>query len=143
MRSIDNWLKASAAAAALMAGAGVFHYHVVHLPGETRRAEARLAAGQSGITQCRQAARLHYDVTWASACMAFGHQEAQHHAACLRDARIHPDPALRQDHCDQLHAERDNTSECTLPDDRAAVVNAAFKDADDRCVAQVLRRVAP
>ena len=141
MHSIDQWLKASVAAAVLMAGAGVFHHYVVFLPDEARRAETRPATGQSGLDQCRQSARLHYDITWASACMTVASQEEQRHAECLRNGQ--GEAAQVRARCDKLHGERDGSSDCTLPDARAAVVNAAFKDADDRCVAEAKRRVGP
>jgi hypothetical protein len=141
MHSIDYWLKASTIAAVLVAGAGVFYHHVVYLPAEARRTETRPTAAQSGLDQCRHSARLHYDITWASVCMAIASQEEQRHAQCLRESQ--GEPAQVRDRCDKLHGERDGSSECTLPDARAAVVNAAFKDADDRCVAEAKRRVGP
>jgi hypothetical protein len=141
MHSIDHWLKASAMTAVLMAGAGVFHHYVIYLPDEARRAEARATAPQPGPDQCRESARLHFDINWASACMVVALRQEQRHAECLSEGRGESEQVRAR--CDKLHVERDGSSDCTLPDARAAVVNAAFKDEDDRCVAEAKRRVAP
>jgi len=141
---MDKWLKVSVAAGTLLAGTGVFYHYVVFLPGvERAREEARQAAAvpaRSGLDQCRQAAQLLYDVTWASACMTVAIQQQERHTECLKEEAIVLDPSRRgRAHCDQQFGNADGSSECSLPNARAALVNAAFKDAEERCQAEARR----
>lgn len=68
--------------------------------------------------------------------MAVAAQEQLRHAACLEDPTILRDPARGQPHCDQVHGQADGSSECSLPDERAAVVNAGLDEAERRCLAE-------
>jgi hypothetical protein len=106
---MDTWIKASTCTAILLAGSGVFYHYVVFLPGleRARAAESRpVGAMQADLDQCRQTARLHYDLNWASACLSVG----------------------------------DPSSDCSLPDARAALVNAAYQESEQRCIAEARAR---
>jgi hypothetical protein len=139
---MDKWLKVSVAAASLMAGAGVFYHYVVYLSGlalEARQAADPRPARPVAHDQCRQAAQLLYDVTWASACMTVAIQEKTRHAECLQDTASVPDALLRKAQCDHKYGEPDGTSDCSLPPTHAAMVNASLKEAEDRCVVEERR----
>lgn len=132
---MDKWLTGSFAAAALLAGAGVLYHYVFAQP-RAERPEPSTPHAAARMDQCRQAAQLLYDVTWASACMTVAIQEKARHAACLEDTSRIPDPALRKAHCDHQHGEAEGISDCSLPNEHAAMVNAALREAEDRCTAE-------
>jgi hypothetical protein len=111
---LDKLLKLSIMVAVLLAGTGIFYHLVIYLPevDRARRAdakqEAQAAAARTSVEQCLQAAQLLYDITWASACMAVA---------------IHDKSA-------------DGSSECSLPDARAAPINASLGEAEAKCLAE-------
>jgi hypothetical protein len=111
---LDKLLKLSIMVAVLLAGAGIFYHLVIYLPEveRSRRAdakqEAQAIAARTSVEQCLQAAQLLYDITWASACMAVAIQDKS----------------------------ADGSSECSLPDARAAPINSSLKDAEAKCLAE-------
>lgn len=144
---MDNWLKASTGTAIVLAGAGVFYHLVVHLPAveQARREEAErsqanapnVATRRMVMEQCQQAARLLYDIHWASACMVSANHADAQHAMCLRD------PAVKDKaHCDQFDR-TDSAPDCTLPGARAAPINAMLRDAEARCLVEAKNALAP
>jgi hypothetical protein len=145
--TMDNWLRASSAAAIVLAGAGVFYHLVIHLPAaeQARRederarttAEPTVASRRHVMEQCQQAARLLYDIHWASACMVTANHEDAQHALCLRD------PATRDKaQCDKVER-TDPEPDCTLPGARAAPINAMLRDSEARCLVEAKNALAP
>jgi hypothetical protein len=135
---MDKWLKGSFAVAALLAGAGVFYHFVFFLPA-AERAQRKPPQASAAHDQCRQAAQLLYDVTWASACMTVAIQQQQRHAECMKDEATALDPSRGRSQCDQQFGHADGSSECSLPNAHAAMVNAALKEAEDRCATETRR----
>lgn len=106
------WLKVSTAAvvAVVSTAAGLHHQGVLWPRAEQQpqSADRHAAVVEPQLIHCRRAAQLHFDIAWASACMATD----------------------------------DNATDCTLPDERAAVLNAAYQRADDQCFAESGRKSA-
>ena len=75
-------------------------------------------AGQA-LEWCRFNVTIIHDVSWASACSAV----AEEHR------RLHPDE-------DTI----DGSTECTLPDERARLLNAARAKAEQQCVDEAVGR---
>jgi hypothetical protein len=125
---MDKWLKVSIVAALLLAGVGLF-YRIGFVPrgseqsrqgggnADTRADAVQLAQRRNALEQCRQAARMVYDVHWAVACMTEAAQAT---------------PGLS-----------DGDAECDLPDAKAAAVNAWLDEAEKQCVAEVRAGLEP
>lgn len=105
---MDRRLKASIAAAALLAGVGALQLARVLLPaGQAGGGEVAVAARAVADEHCLQAAWLIHDLRWAAACMVAAEDEP----AGAADG--HPD--------------------CTLPQAKAAALNAALSLEEQRC----------
>lgn len=144
---MDKLLKLSVIAAALMAGGGVFYHYVVFLPGieqakrekeEAQQAAStqKAAARQVAYERCKVAARINYDSNWASACTAVAAQAQTDYNHCLRDPAVMSNQFLGKAHCEKAYGQRDASPECSLPGRRSDSINAGYKDAQDKCLAE-------
>lgn len=108
---MDKRLKASLAAAVLLAGAGAFLLYWEGNP--SRQRDVLRLAQRNALDDCLRAAQMIFDVHWAAACATQGdgndHAECdlpdakaavvnawlnQAEARCLAEARGGPDPAV-------------------------------------------------
>jgi hypothetical protein len=94
------------------------------------------AAQRVELQQCTEAAYMVHDVRWAAACMAVAEETDVLHAACVNDPAVSGDPQLGERYCDRKYGVSDGSAECTLPDARAAVLDALLADAERKCRAQ-------
>ena len=94
------------------------------------------------MSSCMENAALIHDLHWAAACMAVAESEQQQHAQCLRDRHDIADADARREHCDKAHSQRDDSPECTLPAARSAMLHAALKAAEERCMAEAASSAA-
>jgi hypothetical protein len=149
---MDSRLKLCLAVVALvLAGAGAGLHRLAPSPrpwAAAPGADRFTAVVEPPLIHCRRAAQLQYDVAWASTCMALAERQTGSHAACMRELSEGDAAQAARAHCDALHAEADSSTDCTLPDDRAALLNAAYDRADAQCraaftQAAALRRPAP
>ena len=88
------------------------------------------------MPSCVESAALIHDLYWAAACMSLAESEKTQHAQCLRERLDIGDADRRREHCDKAFAWRDDSTDCTLPSERAATLHAGLKAAEDRCMAE-------
>lgn len=132
-----KWLIGGILAAALLGGAGLVSRFPVDRPVTAEPAPEPVSAAQRlAQQQCAEAAFLSHDVRWAAACMVLAEQDEWKHAACLDDPAIAANPQLGKDYCDRTFALRDGSTDCDLPDARAASLNASLSDAEEKCRAE-------
>lgn len=113
-----------AAAAILLAGMALLHGVLGGSGGASllRTAEAPSLpapgsrAGQT-LEWCRSNVTIIHDVYWASACSVVAEEQR----------RLHPDAAAP-----------DGSPDCTLPDERARLLNAARANAEEQCVQEAV-----
>jgi len=158
---MEKLVKAGVAAAVLgivLAGAGIFYYFVVFLPGierqklemaqEEQKAQAskaeqdkrdatqREAQKKQLYEACKSDARANDEADWANACKDVASTNAQGLQNCLSDKNIGGNPYLGENYCKRLYGGADASSTCTLPSARADGINKAFQEAQQKCLAE-------
>lgn len=140
---MDSRLKLCLAVIALVLVGAAMHLASSHRPPAPSAATDRFTVVlEPPLLHCRRAAQLQFDVAWASTCMALAEREAGSHAACVRERSQGGDAQAALAECDALHAEADSSTDCTLPDDRAALLNSAYDRADAQCRAAFTQSAA-
>jgi hypothetical protein len=136
-RADRNWLKMAVLAAALIVLAAIAYRFVAPLTSWRHAAEQAVSPAQRvALEQCTEAAYMFHDVRWAAACMDVAERDEALHAACMNDADVMGDPQLGQSYCDTMFGLSDGSAECTLPDARAAPLDALLMDAEQTCRAE-------
>lgn len=111
---MNKWLMRSIAVALLLAVAGALLHFARVLPETGLAPELKLAQRHRAVEECRQAARMVYDVHWAAACVGQVTQVGQ-----------------------AWPGQADGHAECDLPNEKAAVVNAWLDEAERLCAVEV------
>jgi hypothetical protein len=136
-RTARNRLRTAMLAAALIVLAALAYRFAAPLTGWRNAPRAAVSPAQRvALEQCTEAAYMFHDVRWAAACMDVAEQNEALHAACLNDADIVGNPQLGQRYCDTVFGLSDGSAECTLPDARAAPLDALLMDAEQKCRAE-------
>ncbi len=136
MRRLLRTSSTTLAALAVAAGAWLLVRPPANVAPPAATTDRFAAVVEPALDHCRRAAQLNFDVSWASACM----QQADRHAACMRERSLTEPLAMASERCAQLHGEPDGFTDCTLPNERAAVLNAAYDRADGQCLAEATPR---
>lgn len=133
---------AAAAGAAALAMASLYHHATPSPSAPLPVADAgeHVAVVEPNLLHCRRAAQLHFDIAWAAACMVLADRQQERLAGCVREYSAAHGAEQAQEACDRVHAEADGSPDCMLPDDRAAVLNAAYQRSDDQCLADPATR---
>lgn len=130
-------------AAILLAGIAALHAllgaggRVPQAPQGAQRVEpAQLPAPgtseRKSLDWCRHNVAIIHDVYWASACTVVADEQRQRRAACS-EARASPAGAPADLACPPALEPPDDSPECTLPNDRALLLNTARAHAEQQC----------
>jgi hypothetical protein len=120
-----------AALAALLGGGGGAPWAALQGASRAPVAPALPAPGSTerkAFDECRHNVSIVHDVYWASACTVLADEHRQLRSACMASRGS---PQLL---CPPLLEPVDDSPECTLPDDRAASLNAARAQAEQECL---------
>ncbi|GAB3657130.1 hypothetical protein [Ramlibacter alkalitolerans] len=92
------------------------------------------SSARKDMDWCLQNVAIIHDVYWASACVVAAQQQDARRVACLAS---HPG----KDHaCETGLGPPDDSSDCTLPDQRAGELNVARAKAEQQCMDEAAAR---
>lgn len=133
---MDKLLKMAVVVGALLAGIGVFYHYVIFLPGIEREKATQADRRQQAYGRCIEQAESIYDASWAAACKNVAQSDAMELKNCLSDKMVMTNPYMGAAYCKRTYGATDPSSECTLPKARAESINAAHKQAQQRCATE-------
>lgn len=144
---MDKFLARGLAAAALLAGAGIFYHYVIYLPGLQReKNEAQAEAAAKAAEQqkqrasqyqiCMYSARQDYDQNWATACANVAAENKRDYANCLATPSIINNQFMGPQWCQKQYGYFDASANCTLPGSRAEQINKYLADEQSQCEKQ-------
>jgi hypothetical protein len=133
---MDKLTRMAVIAGVLLAGIGVFYHYVIFLPGVEHDKAAQAVRRQAAYSRCMEQADSIYNADWATACKDVAESAAVELRNCLSDKLIMTNPYMGASYCKRTFAGADPSPECTLPKSRAQSLNAAHKEAQQRCATE-------
>ena len=94
------------------------------------------SAARKNLDWCRHNVEIVHDVYWASACSVLADEQRSRGRDCLQAAH----GATAQARCEAVLQAADGSPECTLPDDRAQLLNLARSRAEQQCFDEAAMR---
>lgn len=128
-----------AALYALLGGGGGVPHGPPYRPGAQPDQRPLPAPGtneRKSLDWCRHNVGIIHDVYWASACAVLADEQRQRRAACTQAAAS---PSGAGDvACHAALEPPDDSPECTLPNERALLLNTARANAEQQCLDEAL-----